>query len=403
MPRILKLAEESVSIARGLGEPFATWRSLRSLGAALRSRGDYERARAALEESLAVARSNGFIWQTGVSVHDLGTLASLEGDLERATTLIEESLSWYATMGATRGRHAALKILGYIMLARGHADRATACFAESLALSYRAGDRPSLARSFEGRAATLVDGPGAASATSAHRAALLLGAAAALQAVAGDFGTYARQLRAETEEAIAAVRTRLGDETFAAAWTEGQHLTLDRAYELGMAVRSSLTPGAPPPDRTDPLAHREDGGLTPREREIAALVATGRTNRQIADELVLSWRTVETHVHTSWRNWSCPPVRRSRYGPRSAGSGLPSVSSCRTAGGRCPGRRAGRRLAVPRSSIQWPSASLAERSSRSALQQPTGPTGSRALLISLAPRKVSWETSSNCEITWSRT
>jgi non-specific serine/threonine protein kinase len=36
--------------------------------------------------------------------------------------------------------------------------------------------------------------------------------------------------------------------------------------------------------------------LTPRELEVVGLVASGSTNRQIADRLVLSDRTVETHV-----------------------------------------------------------------------------------------------------------
>ncbi len=38
------------------------------------------------------------------------------------------------------------------------------------------------------------------------------------------------------------------------------------------------------------------GGLTARERDVAGLVAAGRSNRQIADALVLSERTVETYV-----------------------------------------------------------------------------------------------------------
>ena len=37
--------------------------------------------------------------------------------------------------------------------------------------------------------------------------------------------------------------------------------------------------------------------LTRREREIARLAATGRTNRDIADALVVSLRTVENHLH----------------------------------------------------------------------------------------------------------
>jgi DNA-binding NarL/FixJ family response regulator len=37
-------------------------------------------------------------------------------------------------------------------------------------------------------------------------------------------------------------------------------------------------------------------GLTAREREIAGLVAAGRTNREIAEQLVLSTRTVDAHL-----------------------------------------------------------------------------------------------------------
>lgn len=36
--------------------------------------------------------------------------------------------------------------------------------------------------------------------------------------------------------------------------------------------------------------------LTPREREIVALVAQGLTSRQIAEELVVTERTVDTHL-----------------------------------------------------------------------------------------------------------
>jgi DNA-binding NarL/FixJ family response regulator len=38
------------------------------------------------------------------------------------------------------------------------------------------------------------------------------------------------------------------------------------------------------------------GSLTPRESEIAELVAAGRTNREVAEQLVLSTRTIEAHL-----------------------------------------------------------------------------------------------------------
>lgn len=44
------------------------------------------------------------------------------------------------------------------------------------------------------------------------------------------------------------------------------------------------------------IAKKEFGGLTAREREIAALIAQGKSNRAIADELVISEKTAERHV-----------------------------------------------------------------------------------------------------------
>ncbi|MFI1938846.1 AAA family ATPase [Streptomyces purpureus] len=60
---------------------------------------------------------------------------------------------------------------------------------------------------------------------------------------------------------------------------------------LAARARLSLTPGEPasPPD--------EDGfGLTPREQDVLGLVAAGRTNRQIAEELFISPKTASVHV-----------------------------------------------------------------------------------------------------------
>ena len=52
---------------------------------------------------------------------------------------------------------------------------------------------------------------------------------------------------------------------------------------------------APAPVRT-PAPQRRDTGLTPREREVLALVARGLANKRIAQELGIAEKTVKIHV-----------------------------------------------------------------------------------------------------------
>jgi len=61
------------------------------------------------------------------------------------------------------------------------------------------------------------------------------------------------------------------------------------AVELGMAVALGAAPVDP--DRSRPVS------LTHRERQVAALVASGRTNRQIGRMLGISEKTTEVHLH----------------------------------------------------------------------------------------------------------
>jgi DNA-binding NarL/FixJ family response regulator len=62
-----------------------------------------------------------------------------------------------------------------------------------------------------------------------------------------------------------------------------------------------------PPGRATRQAY---GGLTVREREVAVLIAQGKTNREIADTLVVSHRTVETHVSTILSKLAVPSRSR---------------------------------------------------------------------------------------------
>jgi DNA-binding NarL/FixJ family response regulator len=73
------------------------------------------------------------------------------------------------------------------------------------------------------------------------------------------------------------------------------------ALEFEAARRTFAELGAAPDAaRMETLACRprdgEPGALTDRELQVLRFVAAGRTNRSIAEELVLSERTVDRHV-----------------------------------------------------------------------------------------------------------
>jgi non-specific serine/threonine protein kinase len=101
------------------------------------------------------------------------------------------------------------------------------------------------------------------------------------------------ELRAyDYEGRVSAARKMLGDE---GAWEEvfvqGRAMSAEEAVEYALSQES--VPAAP---ENPPADGRTDDPLTRREREVATLVARGLANRQIAQELHLSERTIGNHV-----------------------------------------------------------------------------------------------------------
>jgi DNA-binding NarL/FixJ family response regulator len=66
--------------------------------------------------------------------------------------------------------------------------------------------------------------------------------------------------------------------------------------ELLARVKRSLRRSAPAPANGNGNGHANDANLSPREREILALLAGGQTQTQIAGALVISSKTVATHI-----------------------------------------------------------------------------------------------------------
>ena len=104
------------------------------------------------------------------------------------------------------------------------------------------------------------------------------------------------------ERALKAVNAALDPATLAAEWALGR---AQEPLDAIAAMPDEPQPGAsrgpkPPAGARAPAPPRTPkaqwGGLTAREREVAALVAQGKSNRRIAEVLVVSERTVEAHI-----------------------------------------------------------------------------------------------------------
>jgi non-specific serine/threonine protein kinase len=120
-----------------------------------------------------------------------------------------------------------------------------------------------------------------------RRAARLFGVSEGLrEAIGAMLMPWIRPLH---EGSIARARSALGQGAFEMALAEG------RAMPLAEVVEYALRAGEEPETEAAPTRRAQDP-LTPREREVAGLVARGCTNRQIAEALVIAEGTAERHV-----------------------------------------------------------------------------------------------------------
>ena len=121
---------------------------------------------------------------------------------------------------------------------------------------------------------------------------------ASLDDFAGEFDVNARGTLLCLKHELRVMRERGGGAIVNSSSVSGLVPTAAQAiYGASKAAVTHLARSAAPrPARR--ARSTDDDPLTAREREIAELVATGRTNREIAEELVLSTRTIEAHLRS---------------------------------------------------------------------------------------------------------
>ena len=288
------LFTDALEIFRELGDTGRVTDTLVLLGWAAMRAGDYARAEQLLNEPLPLLRERQEGGRLALSLAGLGELCVRQGKLDQANNLLAESLALRREAGDLWGCAGTLGSLGWVALLRRDFSRTRELLGESMRIRQEIGDRGGLAWCLEklAEAATLEAQalPALPRREAQQRAVRMLGAAAALRAPIGSAIDTAD--RPSYERLLARLRHTLGATAFDASWAEGAGLPVSDVIDL------AVTP--PPPDVTELSASGSAkaafGGLSARERETAALIAAGLSNREIADHMVVGLRTVETYV-----------------------------------------------------------------------------------------------------------
>ncbi len=275
--------------------------------------GDVDHARPYLEEAASLSERLDDRRRQAIASAFLGHVARLSGDFDRGPALHRRAMALFEALGSGRGTAWALHDLGLVARDRGDDEEAGRWFAASLerfraltypwAAAWNCWNLGRLARRSgrASRAAELL-----AEATEMFRAeydprsvALCLNEVAALRQSQGDAETATRLLaaaeglresagasltgveRREFEETRSILTAALPAHRLEALSREGRRLTLEAAAEAAIAAAGG---------------RRGPGALTPREHEVAALIAQGASNRAIARRLRVAERTVVSHI-----------------------------------------------------------------------------------------------------------
>ena len=276
-------AAESVAVWTQVGDAWRAAEARMVLGQILEYRTDYERAIPLLEESAREWDALGEPGRAAVALYFMGQAALDHEDGPRAVALFEEARSRFRQNGDAWLASLCLHQLGEVAAMRGDTTAAAAYYAESLV---GAAPRENMVGKLVATARLAAVGG------HPEAAARLFGAAEALADTIGYVRRRPEQERLERDAAVA--RSALGDDGFEASRAAGRALPAEEAVAEAQAVlaamRAAVAPGS------TPTLTAAFAPLSPREQDVLVLLCQRLTDPQIAEQLFLSPRTVESHV-----------------------------------------------------------------------------------------------------------
>jgi DNA-binding CsgD family transcriptional regulator len=237
------------------------------------------------DEVVASWRALGKRFELGQALALRSGVAFGQGDLDLAVSLAEEAATLLREIGHQSWEALTEWYLGMFAAERSQLPEAIRRFRTSAHTFIEAGDSVWLYKPLVGLAAVAV---------ALHQvecAARLLGAVdAQLQQTGAQLLPFDSPAHARAERGA---RDALSDADFDLAYQSGSTLSvaelvseIDRVGEAEQAIETAQVVG------TGKASH----GLTARELDVLRLIAEGRTDREIAEALFLSYRTVTSYV-----------------------------------------------------------------------------------------------------------
>ncbi|GCE21150.1 LuxR C-terminal-related transcriptional regulator [Dictyobacter kobayashii] len=289
VPQAEACAQESLTIARQVGDQALIAKILSLLAAVAMQQNAARQAIVFNQEILRIARLLEDKYLLATTLQNLGYLLAYEEEFAEALTLTQQGLKLFRELGYTLLTCNTLHTLGYIAFQQENYVLAFDSFQEGLALAHELNNNPLTGWHLIGLA-------NLASVQSEYaRSAQLLGAAS-LRLDADKHMNNAERI--EYDNLLERVRQQSRKEQFQLMWKEGQKVPIERFLSPWddkappSLTREDEQPLPIPERHTEDLPYQ----LTKRELEILQLVARGLTNTQIAAELVISARTVNWYL-----------------------------------------------------------------------------------------------------------
>jgi DNA-binding CsgD family transcriptional regulator/Tfp pilus assembly protein PilF len=282
--RANELFSQGLAIYREINDRSAIATALNNVGVAAREKEDFETSRAAYHEVLEISQETGDPSSYAFVLNGLGVVAQRTGALEEAVAYHEQALA-IRRENDHRSVAISLSNLGATVFLEGDLTRSAALYRESLELRWERAELFGIAESIAGLMRI------AAALGQRERAVRLFGVVERQREALG--ASLISPDHRWCQQVVAEIKPSFAPGEYPEIYAAGRSMAVEEA------VAEALTIGAEPlPEVAGAVEAPAESAieLSDRELDVLRLLADGRTDREIGEELFISHRTVMKHV-----------------------------------------------------------------------------------------------------------